>query len=62
VPGGAGKTSDPGARLRRWDAGRPDPDVKLSIPVRREPSDGDDGSALDRAHDVGRDLLDALGG
>ena len=51
-----------GPRLQRWDAGRPDPDAKLSQPARHDPSAGDDDSVLDHAHEVGRELLDLLGG
>jgi anti-sigma factor RsiW len=51
-----------GPRLQRWDAGRPDPDAKLSQPARHDPPAGDDDSVLDRAHEVGRELLDLLGG
>jgi anti-sigma factor RsiW len=52
----------PGPRLQRWDAGRPDLDAKLSQPARHDPPAGDDDSVLDRAHEVGRELLDLLGG
>jgi anti-sigma factor RsiW len=51
-----------GPRLQRWDAGRPDLDAKLSQPARHDPPAGDDDSVLDRAHEVGRELLDLLGG
>jgi anti-sigma factor RsiW len=51
-----------GPRLQRWDAGRPDLDAKLSQPARHDPPAGDDDSMLDRAHEVGRELLDLLGG
>ena len=55
-----------GAQLQRWDARRPGPDAKLSrllLSARRNSPTGDDeGSVLDRAHDVGREMLDLLGG
>jgi anti-sigma factor RsiW len=55
-----------GTGLQRWDAGRPGPDAKLSrllLSARRDSPTGDDGgSVLDRAHEVGREMLDLLGG
>jgi hypothetical protein len=59
----AAEKSATGPRLQRWDAGRPDPDVKLSLPARHDPpAGGGDDSVLERAHEVGRDLLESLGG
>jgi anti-sigma factor RsiW len=58
----AASAASAGPRLQRWDAGRPDLDAKLSQPARHDPPAGDDDSVLDRAHEVGRELLDLLGG
>jgi len=52
-----------GAGLPRWDAGRPSPDERMSLPVRRGPSTGDgEVSVLDRARGVGGEMLDLVGG
>jgi anti-sigma factor RsiW len=44
-------------------ARRPDPDDKLTVPARRPPpATGGEGSLLDRAHEIGRELLELVGG
>jgi anti-sigma factor RsiW len=44
-------------------ARRPDPDDKLTVPARRTPpATGGEGSLLDRAHEIGRELLELVGG
>lgn len=60
-PGAAATTGD-----QRTDADRPGPDDRddrMADPPRHEvPSAGDEDSLLDRAHEIGGELLDLLGG